>query len=217
MQPPACYELIAAGTARLVMEPSARAAPTFLPLSLPSSGHRTWLTQPSFSASQIPRAAMSICPLNTPCLAHVGSAWCRNETRTRLAQKNAMAAPGQDIVHRPPIRAGSSNVTATIAGKNRWTATMSSSASQSGENFLCEVMSRSNSQPMCAQAIPLASAFQSSPNRQGECGSPSLSLYLWCLRWSETQSSIGPSIAIDPATPSATLKARLDLNDPCVK
>src|SRR6266700_6773981 len=203
------------------MEPSARTAPTFLPLSLPASGHRTSVTQPSFSTSQMPRAAMSIWPLNTPCLAHVGSAWCRlchdspnestasqatfldlslasnlrapnvrqielidqvtwcrKETRTRPAQKNVISAPFHDIVHRPPARAGSSRVTATSAGKNLWTATMSSSASQSGENFLCDVMSRSNSQPMWAQAMPLVSAFQSSPNRHGECGSPSLSLYL---------------------------------------
>ncbi len=94
---------------------------------------------------------------------------------------------------------------------------MSGSASQSGENFSCEVMSRSNSQPMCAQTRPLVSAFRSLPKRHGECGSPSLSLYLWCLRWSDTQSRIGPSIAIEPAIPSAILNGRLALNEPWVK
>ncbi len=59
---------------------------------------------------------------------------------------------------------------------------MSGSASQSGQNFSCEVRLRSNSQPTWAKPSPLASAFQSLPNRHGECGSPSLSLYLWCLR-----------------------------------
>src|SRR5215469_15908994 len=54
-----------------------RVAPTFLPVSRTSSGHLTSCTQPSFSTSQMPRAAMSIWPLNTPCLAQVGSAWCR--------------------------------------------------------------------------------------------------------------------------------------------
>src|SRR5258708_17471826 len=173
------------------MEPSSRTAPTFLPVSLASSGHRTSETQPSFSASQMLRAAMSICPLNTPCLAHVGSAWCklchdspnestasqatfldlslasnsrlpkvwqielidqvtwcRNETRTRLAQKNAIKAPCQDIVHNPPMSAGRSRVTATSGVKSLCMRTMSRSASQSGENFLCEVTLPSNSQPM---------------------------------------------------------------------
>src|SRR5580658_734390 len=147
------------------------------------------------------RAAMSIWPRSTPCLAQVGSAWCRlcqdspkeriasqftfrdlsltsnsslpnvwqielidqvtwcrNATRTRLAQKNAMTAPCQDHVHRPPIRAGASSDVATSQGNHREILTMSSSASQSGQNFSCEVRLVSNS--------------------QGECGSPSLSLYL---------------------------------------
>src|ERR1017187_1474379 len=143
--------------------------------------------------------------------------WCSRQIRTRLPQKNAVTAPCQDIDHRPPIRAGPSKETATMAGNQRWAAEMSSSASQSGQNFWCEDTSRSNSQPMCAHTIPLVSAFQSSPNRHGECGSPSLSLYLWCRRWSATQSSSGPSIASDPATAMAILKARLGLNEPCVK
>ena len=85
---------------------------------------------------------------------------------------------------------------------------MSRSASQSGQNFSCEVRLRSNSQPMCAKARPLASAFQSLPNRHGECGSPSLSLYLWCRRWSATQVRTGPSMARLPAIAERDLERR---------
>src|SRR5215469_7237856 len=226
-----------------------RVAPTFLPVSRTSSGHLTSCTQPSFSTSQMPRAAMSIWPLNTPCLAHVGSAWCRlcqdspnestasqatfldlslasnsrlpnvwqielidhvtwcrNDTRTKPAQKRAISAPCHDMVQKPTISAGATKVTATRAGNILLTRLMSLSASQSGENFLCDVTFLSNSQPMCAHTRPLVRAFRSVPNRQGECGSPSLSLYLWCLRWSETQLSIGPSSASVPAMPSTILK-----------
>src|SRR5580704_9299221 len=104
--------------------------------------------------------------------------WCSSAIRTRLPQKNAVSAPCQDIPHRPPISAGSSRDTATIAGKSLSTALIRRSASRSGENFSCEVLFGSNSQPMWANTRPLDSAFQSSPYFQGECGSPSLSLYL---------------------------------------
>ena len=70
---------------------------------------------------------------------------------------------------------------------------------------------------MCAYARPLARAFASLPNRHGECGSPSLSLYLWCLRWSATQVITGFSIARLPAIASAILNPRLALKDPWVK
>src|SRR6202034_3990617 len=131
--------------------------------------------------------------------------WCRNATRTRVAQKNAVTAPCQDMDHRPPVSAGASRETATSPGNHRETAATSGSASQSGQNFSSEVTSPSNSQPTCAKARPLVRAFQSFPNRQGECGSPSLSLYLWCLRWSATQVRTGPSRASVPATASAIL------------
>src|SRR5580658_4630061 len=206
------------------------------------------------------RAPVSIWPRSTPCLAHVGSAWCRlchdspkdriasqltfldlsltsnsslpkvwqielmdqvtwcrNATRTRLAQKNAVTAPCQDIDHRPPMRAGASSETATSAAKLREIFAIFLSASRSGTNFSCEVWLPSNIQPMCAQARPLVSAFQSSPNRQGECGSPSLSLYLWCRRWSATQVSTGPSMARDPAMASATRRPVTALYEPWVK
>src|SRR3984893_1957465 len=108
--------------------------------------------------------------------------WCSSAPRTRLPQKKAVTAPCQDIPHRPPISAGSSSVTATIPGNQLSTDLIRRSASRSGENFSCEVLFGSKSHPMCAYTRPLDSAFQSSPYRQGECGSPSLSLYLWCLR-----------------------------------
>src|SRR5215467_1978079 len=41
-------------TLRLVIGPSSRAEPTFLPVSRLASGQRTFDTQPSFSASQMP-------------------------------------------------------------------------------------------------------------------------------------------------------------------
>ena len=91
------------------------------------------------------------------------------------------------------------------------------SASRSGANFSCEVWLGSNSQSTCAQSRPLASALASSPYRQGECGSPSLSLYLWCRRWSATQVTTGPSIARLPAIASATRRPVLALNELCVK
>src|SRR5271155_4583230 len=138
-------------------------------------------------------AAVSICPLSTPCRAQVGSAWCRlcqdspndriasqftfrdlsltsnsswpnvwqielidqvtwcrKATRTRLAQKNAMTAPCQDHIQSPPISAGASSDTATSHGNHRESRRMSESASQSGQNFSCEVRLLSNSQPMWA-------------------------------------------------------------------
>src|SRR5229473_2691539 len=143
--------------------------------------------------------------------------WCSRQIRTRLAQKNAVSAPAQDIDHRPPIKAGASSVTATSPGNHREIARISVSASRSGQKRSCDVRSELNSQPTWAKASPLVSAFQSLPNRHGECGSPSLSLYLWCLRWSATQVITGPSMARDPATASAILNPRTALNDPWVK
>src|SRR5712691_9933201 len=213
------------GRRPVVIEPSLRALPVCLADSRCSSGQRTSYAQPSFSASQMPRAAMSIWPLSTPCLAQVGSAWCRlcqdspkdriasqetfldlsltsnsslpkvwqielidqvmwgrRATRTRLAQKNAVTAPCHDIDHSPPIRAGASRDAVTSHSNQRETLEISESASQSGQNFSADVTSPSNSQPIWAKARPFRSAFQSFPKRHGECGSPSLSLYLWCLR-----------------------------------
>src|SRR6266851_324435 len=76
--------------------------------------------------------------------------WCSRQIRTRLAQKNAVTAPGQDIDHRPPISAGASIVTATQPGNHRDTPETSGSASRSGTNFSRDVRSDLNSQPTCA-------------------------------------------------------------------
>src|ERR1700728_4946588 len=106
--------------------------------------------------------------------------WCSRVMRTRLAQKSALMAPCQDqapdAFQKPPISAGAMSVKATRAGNQLSTTRTFRSASRSGVNFSCEVWFGSNSQTMCAQSRPLASAFASSPYRQGECGSPSLSL-----------------------------------------
>src|ERR1700722_17672686 len=73
--------------------------------------------------------------------------WCRNATRTRLPQKNAVTARCQDMDHRPPIRAGASSVTATSAGNDRAVLVTFSLASRSGQNFSSEVWLPSNIQP----------------------------------------------------------------------
>src|SRR5487761_1811226 len=125
---------------------------------------------------------------------------CSSAIRTRPAQNSAVSAPRQDIDHRPPASAGSSSDAAAKAMNDAEIRRIARSASRSGQNFSFEVRLPSNIQPMWAKPRPLASAFQSLPNRHGECGSPSRSLYLWCLRWSATQLSTGPSKAMLPAT-----------------
>ncbi len=55
------------------------------------------------------------------------------------------------------------------------------------------------------------------PYFHGLCGSPSRSENLWCLRWSATQRTTGPSIASEPAMASAYFSGRFGLNDLCVK
>src|ERR1700722_15849658 len=147
--------------------------------------------------------------------------WCSRVTRTRLAQKNASMAACQEKtpaeVQKPPMTAGPRRGKAAMAGKSLLTVWMLLSPSRSGANFSFEVSFGSNSHVTCAQTSPLASAFALSPYRQGECGSPSLSLYLWCLRWSATQVMTGPWIARLPATASATRRPDLALNELCVK
>ena len=76
--------------------------------------------------------------------------WCSSATRTRLPQKKAVTAPCQDIPQRPPMSGGSSSVTATSPGNQPSTVLIRRSASRSGENFSCEVLFGSKSQPMCA-------------------------------------------------------------------
>ena len=148
--------------------------------------------------------------------------WCSSVTRTRPAQKNISMAPCQDqtaaeVFQKPPITAGASSVNRTITGKRLCTARTFLSAIRSGAYFCFEVLFSSNSQRTCAQSSPLVRAFASSPYRQGECGSPILSLYLWCRRWSATQLMTGPSIARLPAIASATRRPVLALNELWVK
>src|SRR6185437_6674511 len=56
-----------------------------------------------------------------------------------------------------------------------------------------------------------------SPNRHGECGSPSRAEYAWWRRWSATHWVGLPSTAVLPATVSAIRSPRFALNDPCVR
>src|SRR5205814_8631860 len=60
--------------------------------------------------------------------------WCRELMRTRLAQKNAVNAPCQDIDQSPPSSAGVRRVTASHTGNRSSTRLMSGSASRSGVN-----------------------------------------------------------------------------------
>src|SRR4051794_291682 len=142
--------------------------------------------------------------------------WCSRLMRTREPQKKAVTAPCHDQVSSAPARAGASKDTSTQTGNWRETRTMSGSFIRSGAYLRCGVCSGSNSHIMWAYRKPLVSARVVVPYRHGECGSPSRSLNLWCLRWSATQRITGPSIAIDPATASAIFTARFGLNDLCV-
>ncbi len=94
---------------------------------------------------------------------------------------------------------------------------MSRSFIRSGAYLCCGVCSSSKSQPMWACHRPFQSAPTVSPYFQGECGSPSLSENLWCLRWSATHRTTGPWIAIEPRTARAILIGRLGLKDRWVK
>ena len=49
------------------------------------------------------------------------------------------------------------------------------------------------SQPTCACQRPASLPRTPGRSRRGECGSPSRSAKLWCLRWSETQRITGPA------------------------
>ena len=60
----------------------------------------------------------------------------------------------------------------------------------------CSVMSHPTwacSSPRTAPLIPAPAPTW------GECGSPSSSVWAWCLRWSATQLMTGPWTAIEPA------------------
>src|SRR5439155_84869 len=60
------------------------------------------------------------------------------------------------------------------------------------------------SQPMCAKNRPRSAPRRPDPwPTWGECGSPSTSVWAWCLRWSATQLMTGPWTDIVPSTASA--------------
>ncbi len=129
----------------------------------------------------------------------------------------AVKAPLAVPVSAKPINVGASRLDSAITGNSLLIFMMSRSAIRSGAQRRAEVCSRSNSQPVCAQARPLSRPQVLLPKRHGECGSPSASLNAWCLRWSATQRMTGPSSASDPATARKIFSGRLVLKDWWVK
>ncbi|CAM5694418.1 hypothetical protein SMICM304S_09112 [Streptomyces microflavus] len=108
--------------------------------------------------------------------------WCSSATRTSEPQKKAVAAPHHDIVTRPPTSGGIASETIVKERKWREIPRIAGSLIRSGAYFCCGVCSSSNIHAMCAHHRPFISAGRVSPNRHGECGSPSASENLWCLR-----------------------------------
>src|SRR6266540_6331774 len=143
--------------------------------------------------------------------------WCSSDTRTREPQKNPVTAPCHDQVSSPPRMAGSASETSAHSQNSLEIRTMSRSFIRSGAYLRWGVCSGSNSHIMCAWKKPLVSARRLVPYFHGECGSPSRSENLWCLRWSATQRTTGPWMAIEPATARPILVARLGLKDLWVK
>src|SRR5699024_2010690 len=127
-------------------------------------------------------------------------------------------APHHDMVTKPPMSAGAPRETNTSGTNRLSTRTTSLSLSRSGAKRLGEVFFSSRYiHAMWALYRPLATDFQSSPNRHGECGSPSASEYLWWRRWSATHLMTLPSMASEPATAKAMRRGRLARNEPWVK
>ena len=79
----------------------------------------------------------------------------------------------------------------------------------------CSLMS----QPMCAWKSPCSIPRTPDPCPSvtcGLCGSPSSSVWAWCLRWSATQLMTGPCTDIDPSTAN-TYSTGFDVwNERCV-
>src|SRR3954466_3408744 len=80
--------------------------------------------------------------------------WCSSATRTSEPQKNAVNAPHQDIVTRPPISGGSARDKAVPRTNWREIARIAPSLIRSGAYLSCGVCSSSNIQPMCAHHRP---------------------------------------------------------------
>ncbi len=90
---------------------------------------------------------------------------------------------------------------------------MSGSFIRSGAYLRCGVCSSSKSHIMCACQKPFQRARRLVPYFHGLCGSPSRSENLWCLRWSATQRTTGPWMAIEPRIASVFFTNRFGLKD----
>ena len=101
-----------------------------------------------------------------------------------------------------PAANGSSSDSATQSPNVRETKTMPRSASRSFAYFVHSARpTLRKSQPTWACQRPAILPRIPGPKPAcGECGSPSRSAKLWCLRWSETQRITGPCTAIEPST-----------------
>jgi len=101
-----------------------------------------------------------------------------------------------DIDHSPPISAGASSDTADQAGETTARLRLTSLSRQQvrAETWPADVPVRVEEPAhVCVaeafgQRLPVRA--ETAHGRVG--GSPSLSLYLWCRRWSATQTSTGP-------------------------
>src|SRR5580658_6362053 len=147
------------------------------------------------------RALGSSWPFSAPCRAHVGSAWCR------LCQDSPNDAMASQATLRDLSRTSNSSLPKVwqmeLIDQVTWCSSAMRTRLPQKKAVTAAHQDIPHSPPISADSRPLLSAFQSSPYRHGECGSPSRSLYLWCLRWSETQVMTGPSMDRLPATASA--------------
>ena len=130
--------------------------------------------------------------------------WCRRKMRIRPPQ-NIACRPAPSVPPQiQPATNGAISETATQSGNIREMKTMPRSASRSFAYFVhsARPMLR-KSQPTCACQRPaILPRIPGAKPACGECGSPSRSAKLWCLRWSETQRMTGPWTAIEPSTAS---------------
>ena len=125
-------------------------------------------------------------------------AWCRKNIRTKPAHSSVHSAP---VIEKPcrtkPSTNGISRLRPTKARKLRLIQRMPLSSQRSGAYLRnsaspCVLVS----QPTCAYHRP----FRPEPwPTCGLCGSPSSSVWAWCLRWSATHAIAGPWTAIEPA------------------
>jgi hypothetical protein len=124
-------------------------------------------------------------------------AWCRKNIRTKPAHSSVHSAPDSEKpCSKKPSANGISRLSPTKARKLRLIQRMPLSSQRSGAYLRnaaepCVFVS----QPTCANHRPLRP--EPWPTC-GLCGSPSSSVWAWCLRWSATQAIAGPWTAIEP-------------------